>query len=144
MPDWTLHDWLVVVIPALAAVVAMTAVVIALLAWLRPKRPDSIAGMEMKKLEPYQVDELPEIHATNGVPTLQQLIEGIQLDARKFGLARILYDLGLEQFNHYVNNRNGVVEESRSQMDNLAGTLSQSEIRDAEQIGRISRNYQWP
>ena len=135
MSDWTLFQWLATIFGAVTVFCAVAGLLIGLLAWRRPKRPDSDPGLKIKRFVPFQVDEIPEIYATSGVPTLQQLIEGIQLDARKFGLARILYDLGLEQFNHYVNNRVGVMEESRSQMDKLAGTLSQSEICDAEQIG---------
>ena len=63
-------------------------------------------------------------------------MNGMYLDARKLGLARRFYESGLAQFNHYANNRHGVIEESRSQMASLAGCLSQTEIHKAEGIGK--------
>ena len=70
-----------------------------------------------------------------GVPTLSQLTEGIDSDAKTLGLAERLYEHGLEQFNHFVNNRDGVIEESRRQMASLASSLDQSEICLAKRIG---------
>ena len=136
MPDWTLHQWLVVVIAAVTAVIAMMAFITALFAWLRPKHPKSDPSREIKRFEAYQVKEFPAIHATSGVPILPQLLEGMGLDARKLGLARRFYDSGLAQFNHYVNNRDGMIEEWRSQMANLVGSLSQTETCKAGGIGK--------
>ena len=68
------------------------------------------------------------IHATSGVPTLQQLIEGIEIDARRMGVAERLYESGLAQFNRYVNNRDGVIQDSRVEMGNLAHSLSGSDL----------------
>ena len=135
MPDWTLHQWLIVVIAAITAVIAMMALIIALLAWLRPRHPKSDPSREIKNFEAYQAEELPIIHATNGVPTLPQLMAGIELDAKRFGIARRFYEFGLAQFNHYVNNRDWVIEESRRNMASLAGGLSQREMCLAESIG---------
>lgn len=128
MPDWTLHQWLIVVI-------AMMALIIALLAWLRPRHPKSDPSREIKRFEAYQAEELPIIHETNGVPTLSQLMAGIELDAKRLGIARRFYEFGLAQFNHYVNNRDWVIEESRRNMASLAGGLSQREMCLAESIG---------
>ena len=35
----------------------------------------------MTRIEAYQAKDVQAIHSTNGVPTLSQLTEGIQLDA---------------------------------------------------------------
>ena len=83
----------------------------------------------------YRRTEVPSIHATSGVPTLQQLTEGMALDARKQGVAERLYEIGLEQFNHYVNNRGGVIAESRQAMTSLAQGMSPSEVSLAESVG---------
>ena len=80
-------------------------------------------------------NDSPTIHATSGIPTLAQLLEGIDLDAKRLGLAERLYEHGLAQFNHYVNNRDGVIEESRRQMASLASSLGTSEISLAESVG---------
>lgn len=135
MLDWTLHQWLVVAIP-------VTAVVIAVLAWRRPRHPKSDRGWELKNSKPYQVKEFPEIHATSGVPTLPQFTEGMHLDAKRSLLAQRRYGFGLAQFNHYVNNRDGVIEESRRQMANLAGSLSQIEKFKAEEIGESLATFE--
>ena len=135
MLDWTLHQWLVVAIP-------VTAVVIAVLAWRRPRHPKSDRGWELKNSKPYQVKEFPEIHATSGVPTLPQFTEGMHLDAKRSLLAQRRYGFGLAQFNHYVNNRDGVIEESRRRMANLAGSLSQIEKFKAEEIGESLATFE--
>ena len=44
MPDWTLHQWFIVVIPAVTAVIAMIALITALLAWLSPNPPKDTDG----------------------------------------------------------------------------------------------------
>ena len=75
------------------------------------------------------------IQAPTGVLTLQQLTEDIEMDPKTAGLAQLLYDMGLEQFNHYVNNRDGVIEESRRKMVKLQKSLSQSEVSLSENIG---------
>ena len=135
MPDWTLHEWLVVIIPAGAAVIAMMTLMAALLAWRRPRRPRSDPSREIKRYEAYHGKEYPAIHATSGVPTLSQLTDGVDLDARRLGLARRLYESGFAQFNHYVNNRDGMIEESRGQMARLVGGLGETEISKAESVG---------
>lgn len=75
------------------------------------------------------------IHAVSGVPTLRQLTFGMRLSAEERGLAQALYDIGLEQFCHYVNNRDGVIAEARQQMDCFRARISQSEILSAKDIG---------
>ena len=49
--------------------------------------------------------------------------------------ARVLYEMGLAQFNHYVNNRDRVVTESRFAMESLVEHMDQSEISLAESTG---------
>ena len=128
MPEWTLHQWLVVALPA-------TAIIIALLAWRMPRHSEDFSSREATRFRLYPGKEFPAIHATNGIPTFRQLMEGIEVDPKRLGIAERLYEAGLAQFNHYVNNRDGVIETSRGQMTNLANSLSQSEVALAESIG---------
>ena len=83
----------------------------------------------------YGSREYPKIHATNGVPTMQQLTKGMELDAKRRGLAQAMYNLGLKQFNHYVNNRDGIIAEARDKMNELSNRLSEAEISFAEDVG---------
>ena len=103
------------------------------LKWVGVRNRNSVENKSSPTL--FSTTESPTIHATNGVPTLQQLIESIEIDAKRMGLAERLYDTGLEQFNRYVNNRDGVIEESRSEMASLAHSLSGSDISLAEIVG---------
>ena len=75
------------------------------------------------------------IHAVSGVPTLRQLTFGMRLSAEERGLAQALYGIGLEQFCHYVNNRDGVIAEARQQMDCLRARISPLETQLAEDVG---------
>ena len=120
---------------AATAIIAMMTLITALLAWLRPRLLKSYLSREIKRFEAYQVKEFPTIHATSGIPTLPQLMEDLELDAKRLVIARRFYEVGLAQFNHYVNNRDWVIEESRKKMASLAGGLSQREICLAESIG---------
>ena len=90
------------------------------------------------RIEAYQAKDVQAIHSTNGVPTLSQLTEGIQLHPARLGRARRLYDIGLDQFNHYVNNRDGLIEEARVGMASLANNLCQAEILKARRYWGIS------
>lgn len=128
MPEWTLYEWLVVVLTTTTAVVAV-------LAWRLPKQGEGFSSEETTKFRLYPGKELPAIHAANGIPTLRQLMEGIEADPKMLGVAEHLYQAGLAQFNHYVNNRDGVIETSRGQMANLTNCLDQSEVALAESIG---------
>ena len=85
---------------------------------------------------PYRYTEYPTIHATSGVPTLQQLTAGMELDAKRQGIAERFYETGLAQFNHYVNNRDGAIAESRREMESLAKQLRQPEVSLAESVGQ--------
>ena len=79
--------------------------------------------------------EFPKIHATSGVPTLQQLTQGIQIDPKDQYRIRLIYKLGLEQFNHYMNNRDGVLADARKAMEELRSQICHSEVECAENIG---------
>ena len=129
MLDWTLYQGLI-------AALAVAGVSVALIAWRWPRtRKDDLAtGMPSPVLYSAGTD-YPVIHATNGVPTLQQLIKGIDIDAKQRGVAERLYEAGLEQFNRYVNNRDGVIEESRSEMASLTDSLSEPDLPLAEAVG---------
>ena len=63
------------------------------------------------------------------------MTEDMQLDSERLGAAERLYESGLARFNHYVNNRDGVIERSRQLMSGVANSLSQSELALAECIG---------
>ena len=128
MPEWTLYQWLMVTLTA-------TLTIIALLALLRPRHREDFSSRQATEFRLYPREEFPAIHATNGVPTLQQLMEGIEADPKSLGVAERLYEAGIAQFNHYFNNRDGVIETSRGQMTNLANCLSQSELALAKTIG---------
>ena len=124
----TIKEWIFI---ALAA----GAVLVPLLAWLFPRRRNTEITISNSVVHFY-LSEGPEsstIHSTNGVPTLQQLTEDI--DPNAYSLAQSLYEIGLEQFNHYVNNRDSVIEESRREIANLTNYLSGSEISAAEKMG---------
>ena len=112
-------------------------VVAVLLAWRLSKRSansidiNSVVSMPKAFSDPHG----STIHAVSGVPTLRQLTFGMKLSAEERGLAQALYDIGLEQFRHYVNNRDGVIAEARQQMDCLRARISPLEIRLAKDIG---------
>ena len=129
MNELTLYQWLTLVLFTIA-------IVIALLAWLIPKRDRKDSDRrEVIKFRSYSLEEFPKIHSTNGVPTLRQLMEGRDADPEMLGIAEGLYETGLAQFNHYVNNRDGVIKTSREQMADLAKHISRSEVILAESIG---------
>ena len=115
--------------------VALASVAVAVLAWWFPRRPKEEIEEPASRLRLYPGNDSPTIHATSGIPTLSQLLEGVDLESKRLGLAERLYEYGLSQFNHYVNNRDGVIEESRRQMATLASSLGASEISSAESIG---------
>ena len=79
--------------------------------------------------------ESPKIHATNGVPTFEQLTRGTNIEKANLVPARALYELGLEQYNHPVNNRDGVIAEARNEMQSLATRITRAEIETAQSVG---------
>ena len=120
---------------AAGGVAAIVMMVVAMLAWRFPRRPKEEIEEPASRFKLYPGNDSPTIHAISGIPTLSQLLEGIDLDPKRLGLAERLYEHGLAQFNHYVNNRDGVIEESRRQMATLASSLGTSEISSAESLG---------
>lgn len=108
------------------------AIIVAILAWLLPRRQQQDVPTPVNL---YDSREYPRIHAANGVPTLQQLTQDVEMDAKRRGLAQGMYDLGLEQFNHYINNRDGIIAEAQDKMNELSNRLSQDEIALADEVG---------
>ncbi len=112
--------------------------IVGLLAWLRPKATRSSASTIVLQVTFVNLTlkaEIPKIHSVDGIPTLQHLTEGIELNRRQRAVADRLYGIGLEQFKHFVNNRDGVIEESRIEMAKLSQSVSQSDIALAEKVG---------
>ena len=126
-----------------AAVIAFCALIVAVVAWLWPRGTKLPEGMRVIRLltdvvhgmMPPGNTEPPNIHATNGVPSLDQLLEGINLDPNGRRVAQSLYDLGLEQFNHYLNNLDGIVSKAQSAMSALKEELTDIELSLAEEVG---------
>ena len=123
-----MHDWLVVALP-------FAALVVALLAWLLPKSRRGEEEEELPNVKVYDGLTSTPIHATNGVPTLEQLTIGIELDAKRMDFAEKLYEIGLAQFNRYINNRDGVICNAKSQMDGLVKHFGAEEMIPAKRIG---------
>ena len=116
----------------LMVILTVLILVVSLLAWLFPRRRQQDVP---PSVDLYGNREYPRIHATNGVPTMRQLTQGVEMDAKRRGLAQAMYNLGLEQFNHYVNNRDGIIAEARDKMNDLSNQLSEAEISLAEEVG---------
>ena len=129
--DLATFDWQTV-----GAVLTGLAIIVAVIAWLWPrstKSPD--AGISLRGLRANLGTQYPNIHSTNGVPSLAQLTEGINLDAKRAFAAQRLYDVGLKQFNHYINNLDGVIAEARAEMDKLRQELGPLELSLSESVG---------
>ena len=135
MFDFTVYQWVTLALTAVVLGVAAAALVVQVLAWRLPKnQPVAVVNVAVK-LAVYPGRAFPAIHATGGVPTLEQLTEGIAMDAKTAGLARMLYDIGLKQYNHYVNNRDGVITDARRELATLANRLSETEVTEARNVG---------
>ena len=102
MTEWTLYQWLI-------AVLGAAAVIIALLNWRWPRNQRRDIDEEPPRYELYPGREFPKVHSSNGIRTLQQLTEGMQLDSERLGNAERLYESGLARFNHYINNMDGII-----------------------------------
>ena len=127
--------WLTPVVAIATLVVAIVATAVAVLAWRKPKIQVS-ATIDPKGLPKlYEVNDTATVHATSGTPSLQQLTAGTELDAKAQGLAESLYELGLQQYDHPVNNRDGAIDLARREMSRLARELSHEERKLAEQVG---------
>ena len=117
-------------------VVAILMLIVGILAWRYPRdRQASINIQSLIVINLHRVIESPVIHSTSGVPTLQQLTKCVEMNAKRRQLAHNMYGLGLEQFNHYVNNRDGIIGDARDTMNDLRGQLSEADLSFAEEIG---------
>ena len=129
--DSTTLDWQMI-----AAVFAGLTVIVALLAWRWPRRRNSPVNDALPlNLHGNVVTQCPTVHATSGVPSLAQLTEGIKLDAKRAFGAQRLYDVGLRQFNHYINNLDGVIADARAEKGKLKPLLSPLELSLSESVG---------
>ena len=135
MPMTTTSEWLMIYIGIGTLIATIIAVIVAILAWRKPKDQGSISidPRELPKL--YRTTQTPTIHATSGTPSLHQLTAGIKLNAKTRGLAESLYELGLEQYNHTVNNRDGAIDLARREMTRFAEQLNDEEQISSEQVG---------
>ena len=86
-------------------------------------------------LELNATTEVSNIQSTGGVPTLEQLTQDIEIAPEDRRRVRHLYEMGLVQFNHKINNRDGILSESRKAMDELKTQLCGSQIGRAEKVG---------
>ena len=126
----------------LGVIVAIVGVVVAALAWWFPRNRKGNVSIELTVsihqltvINLPRVNKSPIIHSVNGIPTLQHLTQGIEMDAERRGLAQAMYGMGLEQFNHYANNRDGVMAEACEKMDALRNQLSDAELSLADEVG---------
>lgn len=114
-------------------VIGIAAVIVAVAAWLLP-RGRNPAGAALG-IRPLGNADYPNIHATNGVPSLDQLLAGISLDRKGLRVAMELYSSGLAQYNHYLNNLGGVIEEAQLAKRKLEVDLLGGELAIAEEVG---------
>ena len=121
-----------------AAIIAFCALVVAIVAWRWPRGIESPEARRVIRLLTDVVSGMMQptnIQAANGVPSLEQLLAGIDLDSDGMRVAESLYESGLEQFNHYLNNLDGVVAEAQSAMNTLKEELTDIELYLAKEVG---------
>ena len=123
------------------AIAAIVAVIVGFVAWRWP-RGDNGAGAVLG-IRPFVNTDYPNIHATNGVPSLDQLLAGVTLDPKGLHVAMELYSSGLAQFNHYLNNLGGVVKEAQLEKRKLEVDLADDELALAEEIGSRLASGKW-
>ncbi len=128
-------EWLMPVVGIATLVVAIAMLAIAIWDRLKPKDQGRLFIDPRGLPQPYRINTEPTVHATSGTPSLQQLTAGIELDAKAQGLAESLYELGLKQYDHPVNNRDGAIGLARREMDRLNRELSHEERKLANQVG---------
>lgn len=130
MDQLTLYEWLM-------GALAISALAITILAWIFPKDRKAEDIAVSQEYSQFRFTELPAlINDITGIPPLRQLTAGMKLDDKGMVLAEKLYKAGLAQFNHFVNNRDSIIEESRREMERLANHLGESEISLAEMTAR--------
>ena len=126
MTEFTTYQWLALAVPV--------AIALASFVWHRFHRSRNDDAANIPK--PFQTAQEPTITDSLGTPSLQQLTQGMKLNSKAKKLAEALYDLGLEQYNHPVNNRDRIIRESREITNELATVLSLDELKLADEIGR--------
>ena len=128
MADY-LHDR---VMEALAA----AGIVVAVLKWRcsRKTKIDTQSSRMREQLR-HRRRGSRKIHASSGIPSLQQLTKDLDLDAKREALAERLYESGLEQYNRRVNNRDGDLVKARCDVAKLRSQLSPGEVPKADAIG---------
>ena len=110
--------------------------VVATLAWRFPRTTTTEPTFSrLDKLRPYGSWDSPTVHSKSGVPTLQQLTGDIEMEPKVAAVAQILYEVGLEQYKRPVNNRDGIIQDSRREMGKLRSCLKTTEVELAERIG---------
>ena len=123
---FTLHQWLTLAVPITIAA--------ATILWQWRYRARLSDATTIPKLFHIYQDSI--MNDSAGTPSLQQLTQGMKLDAKTLRIAEALYELGLEQYNHPINNRDGIIQESRKVMVELAATMNLEQLRLADGIGR--------
>ncbi len=112
------------------------AIFVAALAWLFPRKKQASNYIQsLVVINSHRAKESPIIYSPSGIPTLRQLTQNVELDAKHYGLAQAMYNLGLKQFNHFVNNRDGIIAEARDKMNELTNELDEAELSLAEEVG---------
>ena len=145
MAETTTLQWLFQWLMLAATVVTPTAIFV----WDRflGNRRDDAANIP--KL--FQTTQGHTMGDSLGTPSLEQLTQGMKLDSKAKKVAEVLYDLGLEQYNHPVNNRDRIIRESHEITTELATILSIEDLKLADEIGsettapeRRATDTQWP
>ena len=131
---FTLHQWLTLAVPITIAV--------ATILWQWRYRARLSDATTIPKLFHIYQDSI--MNDSAGTPSLQQLTQGMKLDAKTLRIAEALYELGLEQYNHPINNRDGLIRQSRKVMAELATTMSLEQLKLADDIGRQAASGEEP
>lgn len=121
-------DWQMI-----GAIGTIAAIIVAAVAWRWPRGAD-LTEVALA-IMPFSNTDYPNIHATSGVPSLDQLLAGINLDRKGMRVAMELYASGLAQYNHYLNNLDCVIAESQRVMRELKSDLANDELALAEKVG---------
>ena len=124
-------DQVTAIFGGLACALTAISVVLQFIQTKQKKNPHDV----MRIAEPNATTEVPNIRSTGGVPTLEQLTQDIEIYPENGRRIRRLYEMGLVQFNHEINNRDGILAESRKAMGELKTQLCSSQIERAEKVG---------
>ena len=123
------------VIAATAVLALITPLFSKVWTWIAAKKDrQSSQTFDILQNSLLSAQQLPKIHATNGVPTFEQLTRCTSIDPANLVSARAMYEHGLQQYNHPVNNRDGLIVEAQNQMRSLAARLTRAEIETATSV----------